>query len=120
MGYKKNLACLLDFLKEALEALETPNQPTAALLMIALGSIADSPTVGQLAERAEVGVKNCSRILKSLRGQGWIRYAPSDHDERERRVELTPAGAAVLRAVNALIVKCAEGIITNIGNARKS
>lgn len=74
-------------------------------LMMALNQ-AEPPTIGRLAPFLAMDRTTLTAALKPLEARGWLRVLPDPADRRSRRVEITPAGVAVLR--DALPVWCDE------------
>ena len=66
-------------------------------LMVALNQ-PEPPTIGQLAPFLAMDRTTLTAALKPLEGRGWVRVLPDPADRRSRRVAITPAAAAVLRA----------------------
>jgi DNA-binding MarR family transcriptional regulator len=56
-------------------------------------------SVGQLAERVDVGPSAMSQMLDRLEKMGWILREPDPRDARCRTARLTPAGEEVVQAV---------------------
>ncbi|MDI3258023.1 MAG: MarR family transcriptional regulator [Kyrpidia sp.] len=56
-------------------------------------------SVGQLAQRVDVGPSAMSQMLDRLERMGWIQREPDPLDARGRRVRLTPVGEEVVRSV---------------------
>jgi DNA-binding MarR family transcriptional regulator len=76
-------------LKEELArmGLTTPKMRTLAVL-----SVIDSLTIGQLAVYAVVDVSTLSRALDSLETEGLVRRVPDPDDSRSTRVNITVEG----------------------------
>lgn len=66
-------------------------------LMMALNR-ADPPRIGQLAGGLAMDRTTLTAALKPLRRRGWVEIAVDEDDRRGRRLTLTDAGRAVLRA----------------------
>ena len=66
-------------------------------LLMALNR-AEPPTIGQLAPFLAMDRTTLTAALKPLERRGLAQVAPDAADRRNRRVALTPAGAALLRA----------------------
>lgn len=56
-------------------------------------------SVGQLAERVDVGASAMSQMLDRLEKMGWILRQPDPRDARSRMVRLTPEGEQVVQEV---------------------
>jgi DNA-binding MarR family transcriptional regulator len=66
-------------------------------LLMALNR-AEPPTIGQLAPFLAMDRTTLTAALKPLERRGLAQVAPDAADRRNRRVAITPAGVAVLRA----------------------
>lgn len=74
--------------------------PLGPLLLYCLASRAEPPTVSECATEARVGLKNASRILKSMTKRGLIKLEGDTEDTRKKRIVLTDQGKRVLVLVN--------------------
>ncbi|MGO3127886.1 MAG: MarR family winged helix-turn-helix transcriptional regulator [Luteimonas sp.] len=59
-------------------------------------------TVGALATTLGMERSTLSRDLKHLVAAGWVRLQPDPDDARQRRIEVLPAGAAVIEQAEPL------------------
>ncbi|UUP15887.1 MarR family winged helix-turn-helix transcriptional regulator [Nitratireductor thuwali] len=95
--------------------LTTPKMRTLAVL-----SVIDSLTIGQLAVYAVVDVSTLSRALDSLEAEGLVRRVPDPVDSRSTRVSITVSGRATFEKLWPTMRSSYERMFAGIGADERS
>lgn len=64
-----------------------------------LEGCAESPTVGEIADRLGVSLPAASRTVEGLLRRGWAERREDEHDRRVKRASLTAEGRAVAQRI---------------------
>jgi DNA-binding MarR family transcriptional regulator len=73
------------------------------VLLQVLGAPADAVHVNDVAERLDVAPAFASRLIKELEAKGLVARSQSTSDRRMTRVEVTAAGEALMRRIDAAV-----------------
>lgn len=96
--FRHALRVFLRFSEEAARA--EGLTPAQHQLLLAIRGHPDVPTVGDLADVLQVRSNSVVGLLDRAEAAGLTRSAADPEDGRRRRIELTPAGAAVLERLS--------------------
>ncbi len=107
-------SALLEYLQGLYQILQEDSPPNIPLIIYAIGTCRETPTVSDIAEISGATLKTTSRVLKDLRGRGWIELVGDPTDTRKRRVRFTKAGDVVARLINGAFTDCAFKVVENV------
>lgn len=87
------------------------------LLLCAIGSSEDEPTVGVLSERAFLSVQAVSRMLAAMEDEGLVERVRRPGHGRSVFIKLTEAGQSALRATEPLAERFEAGLLRGVALA---
>ena len=89
--------------------------PLLAVMLFAIGAAGEhtAPTIGEVAEIANIDLRTASRVLTAIRRRRWANVVVDPLDSRKHRVSLTPKGEALLKVMNGALTDIAFRVVEN-------
>jgi DNA-binding MarR family transcriptional regulator len=97
------------------DALARPSGQSSARWQVLAGAEDGELTVADIARALGLARQSVQRVADRLEAEGYVRYADNPRHRRARLLQLTPAGRAVLDAIQAAQASWADGLGRSVG-----
>ena len=108
-------AAVASFMRDVVSSVVTPVQ------FAVLYKLAELPNIDQrtLAQAVGIDASTIGGVIDRLEARGWLVRNLSREDRRVRRVELTDAGAKLLREITPSVLEVQSRILEPLSNAQR-